>query len=68
MIQMAKSVTIDDSRIISIYSVGRCGSTLASQIFAQIPGVVNISEPYALSNLVVARNTQKAKDEELVAV
>jgi hypothetical protein len=68
LIQLAKFIPIDDNRIISIYSVGRCGSTLASQIFAQIPGVINISEPYALSQLVIARNTNKAKDEELVAL
>ena len=68
MIQMAKSVTIDDNRLIYIYSVGRCGSTLASQIFAQIPGVINISEPYALSQMVIARNTRKAREDELVAL
>ena len=68
MIQLAKSVTIDDNHLIFIYSVGRCGSTLASQIFAQIPGVVNISEPYVLSQLVIARNTKIAKDDELVAL
>ncbi len=69
MIQMAKSVTIiDDNRLIFIYSVGRCGSTLASQIFAQIPGVINISEPYALSQLVIARNTRKASEDELFAL
>jgi hypothetical protein len=68
MIQLAKSVTLDDNRLIFIYSVGRCGSTLASQIFAQIPGVVNISEPYVLSQLVIARNTKSAKDEELVTL
>ncbi|MCK4787748.1 MAG: hypothetical protein KAV87_28600 [Desulfobacteraceae bacterium] len=66
MIQLAKSVTIDDNHLILIYSVGRCGSTLASQIFAQIPGVANISEPYVLSQLVIARNTKMAKDDELV--
>jgi hypothetical protein len=68
MIKMAKSVTIDDNRLIFIYSVGRCGSTLASQIFAQIPRVINISEPYALSQLVIARNTRKAREDELVAL
>ena len=68
MIQVAKSVTIDDNRLIFIYSVGRCGSTLASQIFAQIPGLINISEPYALSQLVIARNTKKARENELVAL
>jgi len=68
MIQLAKSVTIDDTRLILIYSVGRCGSTLASQIFAQIPGVINISEPYVLSQLVIARNTKKAKEDKIVAL
>ena len=68
MIQVAKSVTIDDNRLIFIYSVGRCGSTLASQIFAQIPGVINISEPYVLSQLVIARNTNAAHEDELVAL
>ena len=68
MIQLAKSVTIVDNHLILIYSVGRCGSTLASQIFAQIPGVANISEPYVLSQLVIARNTKMAKDDELVAL
>jgi hypothetical protein len=68
MIQLGKSVTIDDSRLISIYSTGRCGSTLASQIFAQIPGAINISEPYVLSQLVIARNTKAASEDELVAL
>ena len=68
MIRVAKSVTIDDNRLTFIYSVGRCGSTLASQIFAQIPGVINFSEPFALSQLVIARNTKKARDDELVAL
>jgi hypothetical protein len=68
MIQLAKSATIDDNRLIFIYSVGRCGSTLASQIFAQIPGVINISEPYVLSQLVIARNTKAANEDELVAL
>ena len=52
MLQLAQSVDLDDSRLVSIYSVGRCGSTLASQIFAQVPGVINISEPAVLSQLV----------------
>ncbi len=68
MIQLAKSVAIDDNRLISIYSVGRCGSTLASQIFAQISGVINISEPYTLSQLVIARNMKAASEDDLVAL
>ena len=68
MLQLAQSVTIDDRRLVLIYSVGRCGSTLASQVFAQVPGVTSISEPFALVQLVVARNTKAADDDELVAL
>lgn len=68
LLQLAQSVDLDASRLISIYSVGRCGSTLASQIFAQVPGVVNISEPAVLSHLVIARNMAIAPDDELMAL
>jgi hypothetical protein len=68
MVQLAQSVSIDENRLISIYSVGRCGSTLASQIFAQIPGVINISEPDALSLLVIARNSKAHNEDDLVAL
>ena len=68
MIQLAESVTIDDSRLVLIYSVGRCGSTLASQVFSQIPGVINLSEPYAPMQLVIARNAKAAKDDDLAAL
>jgi hypothetical protein len=68
MKRLAKSVSIDDNRLIHIYSVGRCGSTLASQVFASIPGVVNISEPHVLSQLVIARNTKAMDEDELFAL
>ncbi len=38
-----------------LMSTGRCGSTLASRIFAQIPGVWSLSEPDWLTNLAFAR-------------
>ena len=68
MAQLAKLVDLDGRRLVSIYSVGRCGSTLASQLFAQVPGVINISEPTVLSQLVVARNMQLAPDADLIAL
>lgn len=66
MAKLAQAVTLDDSHLVSIYSVGRCGSTLASQIFAQVLGVINISEPAVLSQLVVARHTKIAPEDDLV--
>ena len=68
MKKLAESVSIDDNRLIHIYSVGRCGSTLASQVFASIPGVINISEPHVLSQLVIARNTRAVDEDELHAL
>ena len=38
-----------------LMSTGRCGSTLASRIFAQVPGVLSISEPDWPTNLAFAR-------------
>jgi hypothetical protein len=68
MKRLANSVSIDDNLLIHIYSVGRCGSTLASQVFASIPGVINLSEPYVLSQLVIARNTNAVDEDELLAL
>jgi len=38
-----------------VMSTGRCGSTLASRIFAQIPGVWSVSEPDWFTNLAFGR-------------
>lgn len=65
MVQLAQSVRVDDSKLIFIHSMGRCGSTLASQIFAQVPGVINMSEPDVLTQLVPARFTQPDKQTEI---
>jgi len=55
MIGLAQSITVDDSKFIFIHSMGRSGSTLASQLFAKISGVINMSEPDTLTLLVIAR-------------
>jgi sulfotransferase family protein len=65
MIELAQSVRVDDSKLIFVHSMGRSGSTLASKIFAQVPGVINMSEPDALTQLVAARFTQPDKQIEL---
>jgi hypothetical protein len=68
MIQLAQSVTVDDERLVLIHSVGRAGSTLASQILAQVEGVINISEPDALTWLVIARYFQPDNKDGLSAL
>ena len=65
MIQLAQSVTVDDNKLIFIHSMGRSGSTLASQIFAKLPGVINMSEPDMLTQLVIARFMQPGQKDML---
>ena len=40
-----------------LFSTGRCGSTLASRIFAQLPEVWSLSEPEYMANIAMARNS-----------
>ncbi len=65
MIQLGQCVTMEAEKLILIYSMGRSGSTLASQILAQVEGVINISEPDMLTQLVAARSMQPDKEMEL---
>lgn len=68
MIDLADKIVLDDIRFIFIHSVGRSGSTLASQIFSQLPSVLNISEPDALTNLVVARHKRLFDEDDLISL
>lgn len=65
MIGLAQSVTLDDRKLIFIQSMGRCGSTLASKLFAQLPGVINMSEPDTLTQLVAARFTKPDQQDRI---
>ena len=65
MISLAHAVPFEDSKLVFIHSTGRCGSTLASKIFAQVPGVINMSEPDVLTQLVAARFMQPDQQAEL---
>ena len=58
MFQLAQRVTLDKEELVMIYSMGRSGSTLASQLLAQVNGVINMSEPDVLTQLVAARFMQ----------
>ena len=68
MFQLAQHVKMDDKQLIMIYSVGRAGSTLASQVFAQVEGVINLSEPDAITWMVGARYFRPDKKAELMAL
>jgi hypothetical protein len=50
--RLAAGVVIDPSRLILIYSVGRCGSTLVSRAFAEVDGVDSLSEPDVFTQML----------------
>lgn len=68
MLKLAKPSTFTNTRFVFIHSVGRSGSTLASQVFSQVPNVFNLSEPDALTNLVIAKNTNLINEEKLLSL
>lgn len=52
-------------KMIMIYSVGRCGSTLLSKVFNQIETVLSLSEPDVFSQIVGLRNPDGSNDTEI---
>ena len=53
-------------QLITIYSVGRCGSTLLSKVFNQLDTVLSLSEPDVFSQIVGLRNGDRSNDEEIM--
>lgn len=52
-----------DQRIF-LFSMGRCGSTLASKMLAQVPGVYSLSEPGPYLALALARHSLPRADQQ----
>jgi hypothetical protein len=61
--KLAKDISFDSKRLILIYSVGRCGSTLLSSALNQIDNIFNLSEPDIYAQLVQIRNWHENKTE-----
>lgn len=59
---LAARAEVDDNRLVFIQSVGRCGSTLVSRVFASMASVRSLSEPDAFTNLVRWRGSALAPD------
>ena len=62
---LARDVTIDPSRIILVYSTGRCGSTLVSRVLNEADGVYSFAEPDVFSQLVAIRGFDGSNDAEI---
>lgn len=64
--QLAADIPAAGKKLLLIYSVGRCGSTLLSQVFDAIEGVLSLSEPDYFTNMVLMRERNGRRDAELV--
>lgn len=63
--RLAETHTNRGDALIFIHSTGRCGSTLLSSIFNQIPDVVSLSEPDVYTLLVSLRNVERVPELEI---
>src|SRR5437773_7971171 len=67
--RLAAEVVLDPSRLILIYSVGRCGSTLVSHAFNEVEGVESLSEPDVFTQMLGhwgAKDLDSAEQAELL--
>lgn len=62
-LQLADSIDVDDSQLICIHSVGRCGSTLMTQALNELDSTIALSEPDIFSNFVTIRHA--SQDEQI---
>jgi hypothetical protein len=62
---LAAQVEVDESSLVFIQSVGRCGSTLVSRAFESVSSVRSLSEPDAFTNLVGWRGSASAPDSTI---
>ncbi|MCA9931697.1 MAG: hypothetical protein KC419_24610, partial [Anaerolineales bacterium] len=63
--RMAAAAPLDDEKLILLYSVGRCGSTLLSEVFNQFDDVISLSEPDVFTDLLKMRDENGRFDSEL---
>lgn len=66
--QLADQVTLNDQRMILIYSIGRCGTTVTSSAFGEVEDVVSLSEPDVFTQLVQMRDFSGTNEAEISAL
>lgn len=63
--RLANDIHLDSKRLILIYSVGRCGSTLLSSALNQVEDIVSLSEPDVFTQMVAIREWDGRNDAEV---
>ncbi len=64
-LKLADIVRQPDKQLILIHSVGRCGSTLLSTVFNNLPDVLSLSEPEAFTEIVKRREPDGRNEDEM---
>ena len=64
-LKLAEIVRQPNKQLILIHSVGRCGSTLLSDVFNNLPDVLSLSEPEAFTEIVKRREPDGRNEAEM---
>jgi hypothetical protein len=64
-LKLADMMRQPDRQLILIHSVGRCGSTLLSTVFNNLPDVLSLSEPEAFTEIVKRREPDGSNEKEM---
>jgi hypothetical protein len=65
---LARTISLDDQKLILVYSVGRTGSTLLGSALNAVEGVIGLSEPDVFTQLVTYREWDGSNDAEISAL
>lgn len=68
LFDLAEQISLDDDRLILIYSIGRSGTTVTSAAFECAEQVVSLSEPDVFTQLVHMRDFSGINDAEISAL
>ena len=66
--ELARGISLDDQKVILVYSVGRTGSTLLGSALNAVEGIVGLSEPDVFTQLVAYREWDGSDDAEISAL
>jgi hypothetical protein len=66
--ELTREISLDDRKIILVYSVGRTGSTLLGASLNAVEGIVGLSEPDVFTQLVALREWDGSNDAEISAL
>jgi hypothetical protein len=66
--ELARGISLDDQKVILVYSVGRTGSTLLGAALNAVEGMVGLSEPDVFTQLVALREWDGSSNAEISAL